>query len=174
MSQVTGIVEQIRENQTASGTAYNVRVSGEWYGAGFQAPQFQEGQTIAFDWQQKGRFKQLYPKSVQVVQAQPQQQPAPQQQSSAPTSKGRDWGANQLAIQYQSARNAAIHLVEVLLANNALPVPAKKADQMDAVVAAVDDLTNQFHTKCDKVVKNGGVFDEELEQRLGTPDDFEQ
>jgi hypothetical protein len=38
-------------------------------------------------------------------------------------------------------------------------------------MAYIDDLTNQFHVKCDKVVANGGVYEEELEKAMGTPED---
>jgi len=166
MSTTTGIVEKIANN----GKAFNIVVSGEWYGYGFSAPSFTEGQTISFDWKENGRFKNVVVPSLRVLPA-AAETPAPAPEAAPAKAGGRGgYGATQLSIQYQSARNAAIEVASLLVSNGALALPPKKGDQADAVMAYIDDLTNQFHVKCDKVVANGGVYEEELEKAMGTPE----
>lgn len=58
--------------------------------------------------------------------------------------KERDDKLRQVVIEHQSARNAAIDLVGIALQHDCLPLPAKKADKYDALVAAVDLLTEKF------------------------------
>ena len=58
-----------------------------------------------------------------------------------------DWAEKDLTIQYQSARNAAIEFVNVLIANEVVKLPAKtKADERLAVVEGYIDLyTARFY-----------------------------
>lgn len=170
----TGQVKRILSKPAGKGTAYNFVVveNGQdvWYGHGFAPPKFQEGDTVSFEWTQNGNFKNVLPRTVRVVAGEPASSPAPQQSQSAPPARG-GFGNNQLAIQYQASRNSAIAVVEAAIRSDSLPLPAKKGDRYDALLALVDDLTNQFHIKTDKVVENGGVVLEELEQALAQ-DDF--
>lgn len=62
-----------------------------------------------------------------------------------------EWARKDAVIQVQAARNAAIALVTTALANDALPLPIKKADKLDAMVGVVDELTEQFFLDNDKV-----------------------
>ena len=155
MSTVTGTVEKIHANAKA----YNIVVNDEWYGYGFKTdgePNFNEGDTISFDFKANGKFKNINKSSIQV-------NPAAASTGGA-TSSGSATRVDtrQLAIQYQSSRNAAIQLAGVMLEAGALPLPAKKGDQYDAVIAVVDDLTNKFHCECDAVVENGGITFEDF------------
>lgn len=156
MSNVTGVVDRIYDN----GKAYNLCMGDVWYGYGFKsdgAPEFSEGQTISFDYVDRGKFKNINKASIKVEQA---AQPG----GDAGASKGTGRvDARQLSIQYQSSRNAAIELVGIMLQNSAVSLPAKKAEQFDAVVALVDDLTVKFHNDVDKTVEDGGVVPAEFE-----------
>ena len=168
MAQAQGTVEKIVQKPTRNGgTAYSFVIDGTWYGHGFDAPKFGEGDTISFDYQQNGNFKNVNAKSVQKVQAPAAQEPA---QGAAPA---RNYGSNQVAIQYQASRNAAIEAVGLALQADALPLPAKKGDKFDALLALISDVTVQFHAATDKVVADGGVYPEELEQQLASHDSFE-
>lgn len=164
MSQVTGTVEKIMTRPTSTGgTAYNVNVGGEWYGHGFNAPKFVEGDSISFSFQSQGKFKNMQPHSVAVVAA-----PA-----AAPASGGGGGSRpnnTQLAIQYQASRNAALHFLEVAVAAGAVPLPTKKSDQYEALLAVVDDVTNQFHVKTSEVVENGGVYPSGLDSARAQED----
>lgn len=53
---------------------------------------------------------------------------------------------NDLRIQYQSARNAAISVVDVLLRERALKLAdGSKADNVSVILGKITDLTNQFY-----------------------------
>ena len=57
--------------------------------------------------------------------------------------------ANDLRIQYQSARNAAITVVDVLLREKLLPLAkSDKADNVSVVLGKIHDLTDEFMDKC--------------------------
>lgn len=169
MAQAQGTVEKIKERATRNGgNAYSFVIEGTWYGYGFEKPNFGEGDTISFDYKENGNFKNVNPKSVQKVQA-PEPAPAAGGGSPAPA---RNYGSNQVAIQYQASRNAAIEAVNMALQADALPLPAKKGDKFDALLALIDDVTVRFHVATDKVVHDGGVYPEELEQQMAQ-DDFE-
>lgn len=58
-----------------------------------------------------------------------------------------EWAEKDLKIQYQSARNAAIEYVQVLISNEIIKLPAKtKADERKAVVDGyLDFYTAQFY-----------------------------
>ena len=45
MSKVIGTVDRIKQH----GRAYNLQVNGEWYGFGFNQPDFEEGTEVEFD-----------------------------------------------------------------------------------------------------------------------------
>lgn len=166
MSMVTGQVKAISQR----GNAFNIRVDDDWYGYGFNKPAFNKGDTISFDFQQRGNFKNVDAKTVQVGASAPAQQAAPASGGSAPAKSGRDFGANQVAIQYQASRNSAIALVSAALAAGEVTLPTKKGDRLDALLALVDDLTDQYHAKTDQVVKAGGVILEGMEQAVVTDD----
>lgn len=152
------------------GKAYNFVLleNGQetWYGHGFAPPKFNEGDSVTFTWQPNGNFKNVDARSVQVTPAQ-QQAPAPTQQAApAAQNSGRNFGNNQIAIQYQASRNSAISTLGLMLEHNLVSLPSKKADQYDATLALLDDLTTRFHVQTDDVVKKGGVVLEELEQAI--------
>ncbi len=170
----TGLVKKVVQRQAGKGTAYNfvVQENGQevWYGHGFAPPKFNEGDTITFEWTQNGNFKNVEPRTVRVIPAETGgAAPAPTPQTNS--GGGRNFGSNQLAIQYQASRNSAIAVIDMALKTDSVPLPTKKSDRYDAILALVDDLTTQFHVKTDKVVANEGVVLEELEQALA-PQDF--
>lgn len=55
----------------------------------------------------------------------------------------------QRQIQHQASRNAAIELIKVAVSADALALPTKKADKLDALVALVNELTDQFSADTD-------------------------
>lgn len=66
---------------------------------------------------------------------------------SKPASGGKadvDWDLKDMKIQWQSSRNAAIALAEVAISCEALVLPAKKADKLDALEAWVSEKTQEF------------------------------
>lgn len=55
-----------------------------------------------------------------------------------------DWDLKDQKIQWQSCRNAAIQLATTAISCEALVLPAKKADKLDALEAWVSEKTQEF------------------------------
>lgn len=79
------------------------------------------------------------------------QRSAPPRQATGGDSKDDYWKKKeqtdkltQRAIQQQSARNSAIAFMDVLFKNEAVKLPAKQGDKMDAALALLDELTARF------------------------------
>lgn len=62
-----------------------------------------------------------------------------------------EWARKDAVIQLQSCRNSAIAVVAAALQHEALPLPAKKGEKFDALVGAVNELTEQFFLGNDDV-----------------------
>lgn len=185
MPQVTGVVKRIMSR----GKAYNLQMdSGDYFGFGFDAPNFGEGAEIGFDVQYNGNFANVVKGSVEVYNA-----GSPQQQQQGGYQQGRQGGGGyqgggrsgggnrgggqgggyknkasggkdnyweekakrdvvvQRQIQHQASRNAAIALVTGALTNGAVSLPTKKGDQLDAIIALVDEITERYDFAVDAV-----------------------
>lgn len=149
----TGVVNNISEKQSSFGTMYNVQVDNQWYGFGKYPPKFKKGDTITFEAVQKGNFKNIDPKTAEVVAATRQANPTAQAAVGA-GNKDDYWKekeqrdvATQRSIQLQASRNSAIALVVPLAAAGLITLPAK--DKFTAIKALVSELTDEFylHTK---------------------------
>lgn len=131
-------------------TTYNLEIDGQWYGHGFNKPNAHEGQYVEFDVIQKGQYK-----NAENLRAAVSTPPAASSGSKAPASipvNNRD-----VSIQYQSSHKDAIQVLDVLLKNDAVKLPAKQADKYDAAMALVDEITAQFYLKLESVIQDGGV-----------------
>ena len=150
-------------------TSYSINVGGQWYNCGFKPPAANEGDYIQFDLVQKGQYT-----NAQNIAVSPQQaaQAAPQQQQQGVINKAPAGplpvNKKDVSIHYQSCRKDAINIVSTLLDHEALALPAKKADKMDAALAVVEELTNQFYLKLEDVIAEGGV---KLEDAIPEPGD---
>lgn len=70
MAEIYGIVKRITAKQRGKGTAYSVQMdNGEWYGHGFQRPNFNEGAEIGFDIAWNGQYANIDQNSVEVLNA---------------------------------------------------------------------------------------------------------
>lgn len=137
---INGVVSKINSANRAGRTVYSVQVNGQYYG-GFwnDAPKCQEGDNVQFDATQNGQYWNANPNTMQVVSA-----PAAPA-ASAPATGGRSFNDNrQDSIVFQSSRKDAIQLVGIMLANDALTLPAKKADKYSVLVDIVRELTDEF------------------------------
>jgi len=137
---------------------YNVTVDGQKYGAGFDCPPCVQGDFIEFETEQKGQYTNI--KNIRKAAA-PAGAPAANNSSSGGAAPARI-DTRDVSIRYQSSRKDALLLTQVLLENDALAVPAKKAEKADAIMAFVEDVTNQFYVKLQDVMDNGGVSAEDL------------
>ena len=152
---VKGIVQGVKDKQTSFGTMYDLRVNNEWYGAGKKHPGVQAGDAVEFAIKVNGNFKNVVG-NVNKVEASSVASQAPVAYASAiPTtadaaSKTTYVDTRQLSICYQSARNAALEMVQTLATCGALPfsdsTAAKaKASKQSAVEGLVDYYTELFY-----------------------------
>lgn len=85
-------------------------------------------------------------KSADVVKGTVKLVPQIAPQDRAPGStKAVDWAAKDAAIQYQSARNAALEYVQIMTKLEAIKLPAKPADRLAVLDALLDRLTAGFY-----------------------------
>ena len=164
MSNTTGTISRVHMR----GQAANFVVDDVWYGFGFDAFNFKEGDVVSFEWTPKGDYKNVKKGSMVAASG---AAPAQAQAQSAPSAPSKP-SNTQLAIQFQASRNAAIAFVELAARLDAVPLPAKKGDRLDALQALISDTTTLYHIDTDVVVRNGGVTMEEMEAPLVSGDDF--
>lgn len=138
-------------------TMYNVEIDGTWYGHGFDKPNASEGTYVEFDVVQKGQYKNA--ENIRAAVSKPSNAASPAQTSIPVNSRD-------VSIQYQSSRKDAIQMLDVLIKNGLVSLPAKKAEQYDAAMALLDELTAQFYLKLEGVIEDGGVS---LEDAIPAP-----
>jgi hypothetical protein len=192
MSDVQGIVKRITSRQAGRGKAYNLQMdSGDWFGYGFEQPNFGEGSEVCFDVDWNGQYGNVRKGSLQVLSGGGNQGGGYQQNngggyqnsqgnrggntgggrggqshggSGSRKSGGRDqyWEDKakrdvvvQRQIQFQASRNAAIAAVDIALKNDCLPLPQKKGDRLDAVLAVIAEVTERFNYETDCVANPG-------------------
>lgn len=189
MAEVQGVVDRITSKQTQGGkTVYNFQLNGEWYGMGFNQPNFGQGAEIEFDIEWNGNYANVAKGSLNILspgqgrgnQGGGQrnggggygggQRQGGQQRSSGGYNQGggqRSSGGGgapagnnakdaywekkektdkltQRAIQHQSARNSAIAFLEVAVTAGAVKLPAKQAEQYDALLGLLDAVQEKF------------------------------
>lgn len=147
MAMISGTVSKINYADRSGRRVYSVNVDGQWYG-GFwnDRPNCNEGDSVEFEATQNGRFWNANPPTLRVVSSQPA---APTGNSSAAGAASSNSGGDsrQNSIVYQSSRGDAIELLKVLLEQDLVSLPTKKADKMGAVLNLVDELTDDFAYK---------------------------
>jgi len=165
MSKVTGIIEKVWENavktRTGHATAYSIVVEGTKYSCGFKLPPgVVEGANVSFGTVVNGNYTNADTKTMEVLAP-------PTAHTATPAPKGGTSAeARQEVIVYQSSRNAAIAVVDIMERAGAIKLPAKQADKYDAMVALVGLLTDEFHCDAMDVYTGNMVVNREL---LGDP-----
>lgn len=145
MTQVTGILQDVRSRQTSAGTMYDVVVDGNTYGAGKYAPRgIAPGDTISFEFEMRGNYKNVAKGTLRKVDA---QAAAPRAISGVaplralpPTDAER-----QGIISKQAALNTAVSFVTALIAGECAPMPAKQADRLAYCNSLVLAYADAFH-----------------------------
>ena len=169
MNTAEGVVETIR-----AGRGISVSISGTWYGAGFDVNKlpFKEGNSIKFVYTEKGIYKNIDLKSVEVTDASEQSilQPKPQEKKAAgpePVFVSRDgyWSKKEeedrlrsKEIRYEACLQRAIAMVDLLVTSGAISLGANAKKKSEIVEKAVESFTRKF-------------FIEATEAREGSYDD---
>lgn len=147
MSNGKGVVEKIGEFKSASGaTMYNLQISGDRFGFGSNKPPCSEGDTIEFEYEQKGQYKNGNSKSVVVVAKSVAG-------ASGSVGGGRSYGkdpATQTTISKQSALNSALAFVNTLVLADAVPgvtKTAKAEDKYGILESLVVEKTHEYYAQ---------------------------
>lgn len=160
MEVVNGVVEFISSKPAGRGTAHNIKVGGDWYGYGFNAPSFSKGDNIKFTWTANGNFKNVDVASVEVLSA--------VVEAATPKGKATDWDAKDKRIAYMSARNTACAVVKAAIDIGAFKLPTKAADKYGAFVDAVEEQAQEyFHSLYDSQTFANPTFTEQQPRAVG-------
>ena len=167
MNTAEGGVETIR-----AGRGVSVSISGAWYGAGFDATKlpFKEGNTIKFVYTEKGIYKNIDLKSVEVVDAstgyvQPAASPKVKVTAGATVTRDSYWSNKEeedklrsKEIRYEACLQRAIAMVDLLITSGAISLGANTKKKSEIVEKSVEAFTRKF-------------FIEATEAREGSYDD---
>ena len=159
MTEHQGVVETVHQNKAGF---YSVKLPDGWYGTGTKtAPSLKQGDMIKFEYSMNGQYKNLDIKTLVKLDSAPAGDTQPK--STWVPEKDR-----QKSIIFQSSRKDAIEIIKTAQAAGCLALPTKKADQFDALLALVDELTVKLAVKATECNidtdnnnnNNDGGFDE--------------
>jgi len=158
-SNFTGTVEFVKKNDQGY---WSIKTAdGQWFGCGKMKPACEEGDEVAFDFSQNGKYNNADLDTLEVISsgnavAKKPSKPAwsgKKSASSEGSSKEGYWEKKeerdvqvQKEIRFQAARNAAIEALSVALANGVLTIPPgkKEGDQFKVLLTYVDKVTDRF------------------------------
>lgn len=144
MTQVIGVIQDIRSRSTSVGEMYDIVVDGNTYGVGKYAPRgVTRGDTVSFTSEARGNYKNVAKGTLRKVEA----MEAPKAISGdaplralPPTDAER-----QGIISRQAALNTAVAFVSALTAAECVPLPARHADRLAYCNSLVLAYANAFH-----------------------------
>jgi len=182
MNTAEGVVETIR-----AGRGVSASISGAWYGAGFDVNKlpFKEGNTIKFVYTEKGIYKNMDLKTVEVIDASEntnmKEQVAPRKATATggtagatitksggpePVFVSRDgyWSKKEeedklrsKEIRYEACLQRAIAMVDLLITSGAISLGANAKKKSEIVEKAVEAFTRKFYGEA--TAARDGAFD---------------
>ena len=155
MSKIVGRIDskgsKVINTRNGPATVYSMRVSGEWYGCGFNEPVGKEGDVVEFDVVMNGQYTNA--ENITLADA-----ATPTDTAETASPQPEFVNKRDVSIQFQSSRKDAIQIVGIMLANDALPIKATKPeDKYDIILATTKELTNQLYSDVVSVTASGGV-----------------
>ena len=155
MNTAEGVVETIR-----AGRGVSASISGTWYGAGFDVNKlpFKEGNTIKVVYTEKGIYKNIDLKSVEVVDAsetsnlQPAASPKVKVTAGATVTRDSYWSNKEeedklrsKEIRYEACLQRAIAMVDLLITSGAISLGANTKKKSEIVEKSVEAFTRKFY-----------------------------
>lgn len=154
----TGIVEVVKKNDQGY---WSIKTAdGAWFGHSKTKPVCEEGDEVAFDYSQNGKYSNVDPDTMEVLSSgnkvEKAAKPAWKKNNSGAvdTSKDEYWKRKeerdvfiQNEIRKQASRNAAIAILDSAMKNGVLviPEPSKKgSSRMEVLLAYVDKVADRF------------------------------
>lgn len=167
MSQQKGYVQWVGSKPYGSSMTWTFRLKNVemWFNCGAQNPNVQTGEHIEFDYTEKNGRSQVNVGSIKKLSSSPEVHQGTPSGSLAQRSvqgkseyqvKEQYWSdkakgdvERDLRIQWQSARNAAIEVVGILVSSESLKLPEK--NKSDAILGKISDLTDRFYRESGSV-----------------------
>ena len=155
MNTAEGVVETIR-----AGRGVSASISGAWYGAGFDASKlrFKEGNSIKFVYTEKGIYKNMDLKTVEVIDAsetsnlQPAASPKVKVTAGATVTRDSYWSNKEeedklrsKEIRYEACLQRAIAMVDLLITSGAVSLGANAKKKSEIVEKSVEAFTRKFY-----------------------------
>lgn len=158
MSIIEGKVFRVHTKDWSGKKLYSVKLDGggdnDWYRMGEDRHEgvIEEGFTVKIEFE-KDRRDNLQINRVKLIEkGEPVKSSGTRSGSGGGGGKGSgmskgDWAEKDLTIQYQSARNAAIDFVQLIVSNDIVKLPAKTkvADRLAAIEGYLDLYTARFY-----------------------------
>lgn len=136
MSKVQGTLAKAYKNK---GGFWSISVNETWYGTGKTDHSNLEGQEVEFEASKNKRGYFDVDGKIVVVST-----PEPAAKGTTPRSSG----SKESSIVLQSSYKTAGEVVAAAIAAGAVPLPTKKADQLDAILGYVDEAAYHIFTNC--------------------------
>lgn len=173
-----GYVNYVGSKQFGNRTAWSFSLKNQegWYRTGSTDPKISKNDLISFQYT-TGRYgNEVDVASIRKVDLSASDgggDAAPKSRGFGGANAAKDeyWAAkeardikneghrleNEKRIQYQSARNAAIAVVDILTREKALIIPEKKGAGAEVILGKIEDLTNQFYEATTSLGKEQNV-----------------
>jgi hypothetical protein len=154
---------------------WSFSLNGEdgFFGCGISDPKVKKGDTIEFDYEIVNGRASVVVDTINLLSSAPSDRTNSYSGSGGQPGKANGGGggnaqyweektqrdiendeyrrANDIRIQYQSARNAAITVTDLLVKAGAIIIPEKKGSGYDVLMGKIEDLTNEFFHKTSAV-----------------------
>lgn len=176
MNTIEGVVEVIR---VARGVSVKME-DGTWYGAGFDVAKvlFKEGNKIRFVFTEKGIYKNIDLKTVEVLDASEKtamkEKPVSSEQKiSGGKTLTRDayWSGKEAEdklrskeIRYEACLQRAIAMVNLLITSGAVSLGSNAKKKSEIIDKAVESYTAKFYT--DATNAREGYYDDDSDDNL--------
>jgi len=191
--QAKGYVTYAGNNRWGKKTLYSFRIGTEdkFFGTGTTDHGLNKNDYIEFDYKEENGRYNVDPGSIKHIDRSESSADMPARsnagvvrQDAKKGESGKYWDEralrdvendkyrkeNDIRIQYQSARNAAISVVDLLLRERVLKLAdSAKADNVAVVMGKIDDLTELYFNRVSLVSGGGGgdVFDDNTDASGG-------
>jgi hypothetical protein len=150
MTQITGVVQEIRAKPVAGGKiAYDVVVGGEGYGAGLYAPKCKQGDYVQFELDDSRGYKNVARNTLKVSKNKAPAEAVAVAASTLPprASTGALVDSRQDVISRQAALNSALQFLAVLASTDSLGLPKTdtKGKRMEALETMLTKYQQDFY-----------------------------
>ncbi len=150
MTQITGVVQEIRAKPVAGGkVAYDLVVGGDAYGAGLYAPKAKVGDYVQFELDDSRGYKNVGRNSLKVSANKAPAEAVAAAAASMPakSSTGGSVDHRQDTISRQAATNTAIAFMNILVATDSLGLPKTdtKGKRMEVLETLLNKYTQEFY-----------------------------